>query len=168
MFHAGFGILALILGARIFLARKGTRAHVWAGWAYVASMAFLNESALALYNLTGHFNTFHALALFSLATVAVGVIQALGRHRWPKWMWRHYQYMAWSYVGLLAATCNETFVRVPPLRQLTAGSTLPLPLLGMSAIVALSGAVIFRMQNRVLAKYGGTAEPDAGRDRSRQ
>lgn len=168
MFHTGFGILALILGAWIFRATKGTRAHVQAGWAYVASMACLNGSAFGLYNLTGGFNTFHALAVFSLATVTAGVAQVLGRRRWRKWMWRHYQYMAWSYVGLLAATCNEAFVRVPSLQQLAAGTTAPLPLLGMATIVALSGVVIFGMQRRVLARYSGVAEPGAAADRPRE
>jgi hypothetical protein len=120
-------------------------------------MACLNGSAFGLYNLTGGFNTFHALAVVNLATVAVGVAQALGRRRWRRWMWRHYQYMAWSYVGLLAATCNEAFVRVPPLQRLAAGTAGPLPLLVMAALVAVSGAVIFAMQRRVLARYGGGA-----------
>lgn len=165
MFHTGCGVLALVLGAWIFLARKGTRAHVRAGWAYVASMACLNGSALGLYNLTGRFNTFHALALFSLATVAAGVAQVLGRRRWQKWMWRHYQYMAWSYVGLLAATCNEAFVRIPPLQRWAAGTTTPLPLLAMATVVALSGALIFGMQRRVLARYSGSPEPAGAADR---
>ncbi len=160
MFHTGCGVLALLLGAWIFLATKGTRAHVRAGWGYVAVMACLNGSALALYHLTGGFNTFHALAVFSLVTVAGGVVQVLGRRRWPRWLWRHYQYMAWSYVGLLAATANEAFVRLRPLQKLTAGSAVPLPLLGMAGLVALSGAVIFGMQRRVLARYG-TLQPPA-------
>jgi uncharacterized membrane protein len=165
MFHTVFGILALLLGAWIFVARKGTRAHVRAGWVYVASMACVNVSALALYHLTGGFNTFHALAVFSLATVAAGVVQVLGRRRWRKWLWRHYQYMAWSYVGLLAATCNEAFVRLPPLRQLAASTTAPLPLLGTAAVVTLSAAVIFGVQGRVLARYRETAEEAAAADR---
>jgi hypothetical protein len=41
-------VLALILGAWIFLARKGTRAWLRAGGVYVASMACLNGSALGL------------------------------------------------------------------------------------------------------------------------
>jgi uncharacterized membrane protein len=168
IFHTGCGVLALALGGWIFLARKGTRAHVRAGWGYVLSMACLNGTALALYNLTGGFNTFHALAVFSLATVAAGVIQVLGRRRWRRWLWRHYQYMAWSYVGLLAATCNEAFVRVPPLQRFAAGTTAPLPLLGMATLVALSGAVIFGMQRRVLARYSGAAERVASADRPRE
>ena len=155
MFHTGCGVLALVLGAGIFLARKGTRAHVRAGWAYVASMACVNGSALGLYELTGGFNTFHALAVFSLATVAAGVVQVLGRRRWRRWLWRHYQYMAWSYVGLLAATCNEAFVRVPPLRRLAEGAAAPLPSLFTAALVGVSGVVIFALQRRVLARYGG-------------
>jgi hypothetical protein len=121
-------------------------------------MACLNGSALGLYHLTGGFNTFHALALISLATVAAGVAQALGRRRWRNWLWRHYQYMAWSYVALLAATCNEAFVRVPPLQRLAAGTTAPLPLLGTAAVVVLSGVVIFGMQRRLLARYTETTE----------
>jgi hypothetical protein len=67
--------------------------------------------------------------------------------------------MVWSYIGLLEATCNEAFVRVPPLQRLTAGTAAPL--LGMAALVALSGAVIFGMQRRVLARYRGAAKPSA-------
>jgi uncharacterized membrane protein len=150
------------MGGWIFLAPKGTRAHVRAGWGYVVSMACLNGTALALYNLTGRFNIFHALALFSLATVAAGVVQVRGRRRWRKWLWRHYQYMAWSYVGLLAATVNEGFVRVPALQQLAASTTAPLSLLVMACVVVASAVVIFALQRRLLMRYGGPAEPIYG------
>ena len=154
--------MALLLGGWIFRTRKGTRAHMRAGWAYVASMVCLNGTALALYNLTGGFNTFHALAMFSLATVAAGVVQVLCRRRWRLWLWRHYQYMAWSYVGLLAATVNEGFVRVPVLQQLAANTTAALPLLVMACVVVVSGVVIFALQRRLLTRYGGLAEPVYG------
>lgn len=146
-------------GGWIFLAPKGGWTHVRAGWWYVGSMACLNGTALALYNLTGGFNTFHALALFSSATVAAGFAQVLGRRRWRRWLWRHYQYMAWSYVGLLAATVNEGFVRMPALQQLAASTTAPLPLLVMACVVVASGVVIFALQRRVLTRYGGMTEP---------
>jgi hypothetical protein len=132
---------------------------VRAGWAYVASMACLNVSALGLYHLTGGFNIFHALALVSLAMVAGGVIQVLGRRRWRRWLWRHYQYMAWSYVGLLAASCNEAFVRAAPLRRLTDRTTAALPSLVMGLLVAACAVVIFGVQVRILARYGGGASP---------
>jgi hypothetical protein len=76
--------------------------------------------------------------------------------------------MAWSYVGLLAATCNEAFVRLPPLRRLAAGTAAPLPLLGMAVLVSLSGVVIFGVQGRVLARYSRKAEPGTAADRSRE
>lgn len=153
--HTGCGILALLLGGWILLARKGTRAHARAGWGYVASMACLNGTALALYHLTGGFNTFHALAVANLAMVTGGVVQVLNRRRWRRWLWRHYQYMTWSYVGLLAAAVNEGFVRVPALQQLAASTTAPLPLLVMAGVVVATGVMIFALQRRVLGRYGG-------------
>jgi len=157
--HTGCAVLALLLGAGILLATKGTRTHVRAGWAYVVSMGCVNGTAFALYNLTGRFNTFHALAILSLATVTIGVVQV--RRRGPKWMWRHYQYMAWSYVGLLAATCNEAFVRVPALQRLAASSSVSLPLLAMLLVVAVSGMLIFASQKRVMSRYAGYNRPVA-------
>ncbi len=153
LFHAICGTLALLLGAIIFLTVKGTRAHVRVGWSYAAIMLCLNGSALAIYHLTGRFNLFHILALFSLITLLVGLVQAINRRRWPNWLWRHYHYMAWSYVGLLAATCNEAFVRVPTLRELTTATGTWLPLLAMSVLVLLCAVVIFTMQRRTLRRY---------------
>jgi uncharacterized membrane protein len=153
LFHVTCGILSLFLGAIIFLTIKGTRAHVRVGWAYVGSMLCLNGSALAIYHLTGRFNLFHVLAIFSLVTLIIGLLQALNRRGWRKWLWRHYQYMVWSYVGLLAATCNEAFVRVPVLRDLTTATGAWLPLLAMSGLVSISAAVIFALQGRTLRRY---------------
>jgi uncharacterized membrane protein len=73
-------------------------------------MVILNVSSLAIYRLTGHFEPFHALALFSLATVVGGVVPALRRR--PGWLMAHYWSMAWSYLGLLAAACSEIVVRL--------------------------------------------------------
>jgi hypothetical protein len=83
-------------------------------------------------------------------------------------MWRHYQYMAWSYLGLLAASCNEAFMRVAPLRHVTARIRGPLALLNMVAVVALSGAVIFGLQRRVLQRYSQSAEAAVAGGRPRE
>jgi uncharacterized membrane protein len=153
LFHTACGAIALLLGAVILLRTKGTVAHARTGWAYVVAMLCLNVSAFGIYNLTGGFNLFHVLAAISLATLGVGLAQVMGRRRWRNWLWRHYQYMVWSYVGLLAATCNEAFVRVPALQQLTAMTTAQLPLLVMAILVAACGALIFALQRRTLARY---------------
>ena len=73
-------------------------------------MVILNVSSLVIYRLTGYFEPFHALALFSLATVVRGMVPALRRR--PGWLMAHYWSMAWSYLGLLAAACSEIVVRL--------------------------------------------------------
>ena len=70
--HVAACAAALMLGAAVAAAPKGTRWHRRAGRAFVASMLTLNLSALGLYRLSGGFNGFHALALFSLAGLAAG------------------------------------------------------------------------------------------------
>jgi uncharacterized membrane protein len=151
--HTACGTLALFLGAIVFLMAKGTRTHIQIGWAYAACMAAVNATALGIYRLTGHFNLFHALAVASLGMVAIGLAQVVPRRRPRNWAWRHYQYMCWSYVGLLAATNNEAFVRLPALRRLAADTTEALPLLATAALVAVCGAVIVRRQRATLGRY---------------
>jgi uncharacterized membrane protein len=162
--HTACGVLALLLGAVIFLRPKGTRAHVRAGWAYVACMGIVNATALCIYRLTGHFNLFHALALASLGMVAAGVAQVVPRRRPRNWAWRHYHYTSWSYVGLLAATNNEAFVRVPALARLTGNTAAALPMLATAGLVAACGAVIFRRQDSTLARYGLARRPNEPAD----
>jgi uncharacterized membrane protein len=152
--HVSLGVMSLLFGAWIFLAAKGTRTHVRLGWVYVACIAGLNASALGIYHLTGRPNLFHGLAVASLAMTGIGIAQPLRRRQSRKWLWRHYQYMCWSYVGLLAATVNEAAVRLPVLRQFCA-STLPaLPLLASGAMVGVGAGVILFFQRRVLESTG--------------
>ena len=150
--HAAAGVGAIILGPLIFLGRKGTVRHTRIGWAYVACMAWVDGSALAIRRLTGRLNLFHALAVVSLAMVLAGVGQVVYRRRLRRWLWRHYQYMSWSYVGLLAATVNELCVRVPALRSMTDRSGGLLPVAASAVVVGSSALVIFRNQRRVIAQ----------------
>src|SRR5258708_16656837 len=116
--HDQCGVVPLLLGTVIFLRRKGTESHIWLGRFYLPSMVCLNVTALCVYHLTAGFNMFHVLAVLNLAMIALGVIHILRRRRMRNWLWRHYQYMAWSYVALLAATVNEALVRMPFLSRL--------------------------------------------------
>jgi uncharacterized membrane protein len=154
--HAGFSLLALAMGGMVIVTPKGTPRHVRVGTAYVAVMVALNVSALGIYHLTGRFNFFHALAVLSLVMVLGGYYHAATR-RSPKWLWRHYQYMCWSYVGLIAAANNEAFVRVPALVRLARHTTTALPLLGSLFIVALGGVLIFGRQKTMLARFASKA-----------
>jgi uncharacterized membrane protein len=151
--HTACATLALLLGSVIFLRRKGTRAHVRVGWAYAATMAGVNVTALCIYRLTGRFNLFHAMAVASLVMLAGGLAQVVPRRRPRNWPWRHYQYMSWSFVGLLAATNNEAFVRVPPLARLTAATVPALPMVVTGGLVGVCALVIIRKQEAVLGPF---------------
>jgi uncharacterized membrane protein len=151
--HVGCSILALPLGAVILLRPKATKSHIWLGRIYLACMICVNGFGLAVYHLTGGFNVFHLLAILNLAIILIAVIHIIYRRRMRNWLWRHYQYMSWSYVGLLAGAVNEAMVRVPLLNREGAG---PPPWLQLSATVAVLGVsalLIFSMQKRMLTRY---------------
>ena len=80
-------------------------------------MIGLNLTAFGIYRLFGEFGVFHWFAVGSLATISGGLIPALLRRRIKHWIHFHYHFMAWSYVGLLAATSNEAFVHIPLLNE---------------------------------------------------
>jgi hypothetical protein len=76
-------------------------------------MVLLNVTALAIYRLTGAFGPFHVAAILSLASVTAGIIPAVRRKPAATWVERHYWWMTYSYLGLLAAAVAEVVTRVP-------------------------------------------------------
>jgi uncharacterized membrane protein len=135
--HFTAAIVALALGAIVLGTPKGTPLHRTIGAGFVAAMVILNVSSLAIYRLTGHFEPFHALALFSLATLARGVVPALRRR--PGWLMAHYWSMAWSYLALLAAACSEIVVRVILRAGIFAG---PWQVVGLGIAIAIVFVVV--------------------------
>jgi uncharacterized membrane protein len=101
-FNVVFAAAAVCLGCGIFIARRGTPLHRKFGYAYVTSMLILNVSALLLYARTGSFGPFHIAALISLATLLAGAIPAITRTPKTVWLALHWEFMSWSFVGLLA------------------------------------------------------------------
>lgn len=143
--HTSFALMALVAGAAVVLRRKGTPHHRRLGWVYVGSMLGLNATALLIYRLFGGFGPFHVAALLSLATLAGGLWPALRRR--PGWVVRHYWWMTYSYVGLLAAAAAEAVTRLP-------GITFWWAVLLASAAVMAAGAVLItRRARRVLAPF---------------
>ena len=70
-------------------------------------MVILNVSAFTIMRLFGGFGVFHFFALLSLVSLAFGVAAVVLRRPRSNWLYFHYQWMAWSYAGLLGATINE-------------------------------------------------------------
>jgi uncharacterized membrane protein len=151
--HIAFSIGSLVLGAFILLNTKGTQLHRWAGRAYCASMLGLNIAALGIYNLTGHFNFFHFTAILSLVMVFTGWVQVLLRRRLRNWLYRHYIYMSWSYVALVAAAVNEGFVRLNPLKSLVRQTGNWLIIVTQIVLLCIAAIFINRKKADMLARF---------------
>ena len=115
--HTIFSVVALIAGTAVVATRKGTRWHRTLGHLYLTSMLALNISALFIGRLFGGFGPFHALAVYSLIILVVGMVPVLTR--WPKrgWLRWHAAAISGSYVGLVAAFFAEITSRLPGLEQ---------------------------------------------------
>ena len=152
--HISLSLVCLVLGALVFANTKGTRQHRWIGTVYCVSMVGLDLAALRIYKLTGRFNFFHFTALLSLTMVLVAWTQVLFRHRLRNWLYRHYVYMCWSYVALVAASFNEGFVRLPPLKALVhrTGNWVIIATL----LLSVAALLINCRKARTLARYGYT------------
>lgn len=140
--HTALAILALVVGAAVLVLPKGGRRHRVLGITYAVAMLLMNATALMIYRLFGGFGPFHWAALISLATLAAGWLPA--RRRDAGWLVRHAYFMAWSYVGLLAALAAEITSRVPgwDFGRSVLYSSLTVFVLGGVAIAAWIGPMI--------------------------
>jgi len=151
--HYVAAISSLLVGGIALIMTKGSKRHVWLGRLYIASLLIVNVSGFGIYHLTSGFNAFHALGILNLTILLVAVMHILFRRRMRRWLWRHYQYMCWSYAALLCAACNEAFTRVNLLRRFVARSTSALPVIISATILLIAAAIIFLSQSTVLARY---------------
>lgn len=142
--HIGSALSALIFGLCVLLVRKGTRIHKQLGYAYFFSMLGLNISALLIYQLTGHFGPFHGAALASLLTLTLGLVPAYRRLPRGHWLELHYEFMNWSYVGLIAAGVSESATRFP------SAPFWPAVIAGTFAVFLLGGTLISRGREKSL------------------
>ena len=143
--HIIAAVAALLLGGVVFPMRKGTRLHVRVGFGYVVSMIVMNVTAFGIYRLTGSVNPFHMGAFFSLATVLAGWVPAIRRKPRDGWLQLHFEFMSWSYVGLVAGAVSEAVTRLPQapfVGAVVAGSAMVFLLGGMLIVRARS--TVFR------------------------
>lgn len=112
-FYLIMALLAMITGAFVLAAPKGTRLHRKAGYSYVFAMILVCGSALGIYNLTGRFGLFHVMAIISSLTLALGMIPLFLKKLPRKSKAVHLWFMYYSVLGLYAAFASELSVRLP-------------------------------------------------------
>ena len=148
LLHMATAAIAIVAGLFVLLQVKGTRRHRRFGYVYVASMVTLNVSSFFIFRLTGEFSPFHVAAFLSLATVIAGFLPVYWRRPADGWLEVHFQFMAWSYIGLLAATASELAVRIPE-------SPFWWAVIASSAVIIMAGALVLAHNRpKLLARYG--------------
>lgn len=100
--HVAAALSALLAGIAVVFLPKGTHTHRAIGAAYVLALVLVNVAALSLHRENA-FGVFHALAVASLVTIAVGLSPLLLGRRSPRVIATHAFCMTWSYAGLAAA-----------------------------------------------------------------
>ena len=149
--HTSFAVIALAAGLAIFTVTKCTTLHRVIGYIYVGSMLSLNLTALTIYRLFGGFGPFHALAIMSLITLGAGFLPAFTKRPQRAWLYRHYEWISWSYVGLVAAAASEFLTRAPFIDQ--SGTAFAAAVVVASALVVFVGAsIIYRKRQTVVSQ----------------
>ena len=148
--HVVAAFSALLAGVAVLLLPKGTHTHRVIGTVYVLALVLVNAAALSLHRENA-FGVFHALAVVSLVTIAVGLLPLLLGKRSPMIITTHAYCMTWSYAGLVAAGCGQLAVAI----DLDVGEWVVPVAIG--AVLSISGVVIFgrvpSILDRVLAEH---------------
>ena len=142
--HTVLASVGILVGAEQVLRRRRDVLHRRLGYLYVASMLIADVSILTVYRFNGHVNAFHAGAIMNVVCIAMALQPMLSRPRPRQWRIKHYLWMCWSYVGLLAAALTELIIRTQPLDS--KGATIIVTMVA-STSVAVMGAVLIQ-QNR--------------------
>lgn len=125
--HTVACLIAILAGAYLLCATKGTRRHRLLGWWYAAAMMVQSLLVMAIYHFDyipgphakpgPHiFGFFHWGSLLALAAVALALFSATRQKRHLAWAHAHTQSMLFSYYLLISALINELFARVVTLR----------------------------------------------------
>ena len=142
-FHLIVSIIAMISGMMVLCRPKGTKGHKQVGYIYVIAMLLVNLTAFLIYRLFGGFGIFHFFAIVSLLTLLAGMYPILKRK--GQYLFRHFNYMYCSVVGLYCAFCAEVLARVPLLIDIQNSWELFSLLVGVSIfVVMLIATLIFK------------------------
>jgi uncharacterized membrane protein len=109
--HTVLALSGIVVGLIQLLRPKRGAGHRARGYAFVYAMLIADGAAMLIFQFTGKFNILHAGAMVNLVCVVLGVVPVLRSPRPANWKTQHYYFIAWSYVGLLAAAATELVVR---------------------------------------------------------
>jgi len=157
--HLTSAIVSILLGLGVILFPKGRAPHRLMGLAYAFAMLMTCISALLLYQMTGHFGLFHFFAVLCLIYVLAGIVQAVLRR--GDWLPRHLAFMAWSYLGLLAAAATEIAIRLPLLNRLSNNHTFLLGGAIGTGVTLMGWFLMPRWTHRALARFHRAKAPAA-------
>lgn len=130
--HVAAASIAIALGAVVLTRSKGDSVHVLLGRLYLISMLVVLLPVLFLYDESGRPGPFHALAVVSLVTTALG--WRAGRERRRAAVGRHAAFMAWSWIGVVTAGLAQ-------LANVAWPEHSPWPVLAVVAAATAVGAV---------------------------
>src|SRR5947207_8496480 len=133
--HSALALMCIAIGLIQFARPKRGAGHRARGYAFVYAMLVADGTALLVYQFTGKFNVFHAGAVVNLVCIVVAIVPLLRNPRPRNWRYHHYYWIAWSYVGLIAAAATELVVRtgLPAQR----GQAWPVSFAVTTAVVAI-------------------------------
>ena len=134
--HVVAALSALLVGAAVLLLPKGTHTHRAIATVYAVALVLVNVAALSLHRESA-FGVFHALAVASLVTIAVGLSPLLLGKRSPQVIATHAYCMTWSYAGLVAAGSGQLAVALGQ-----EGRAWVVPVV-IGVVLSISGVAIF-------------------------
>lgn len=105
--HSVLAVFCIVVGLLQLLRPKRGAGHRARGYAFVYAMLVADAAAMLIYRFTGQFNFFHAAAIVNFVYIVLAIVPLLQSPRPANWRLRHYYFIAWSYVALIAAAATE-------------------------------------------------------------
>ena len=140
--HTIFSTIGILVGAEQVIRTRRDRLHRWLGYVYVTVMVVGDLAILTVYRFNGHFNVFHVGAIANLLCIGMALQPMLAKPRPLQWKLKHYMWICWSYVGLLAAALTEFIIRTQPLPG--RGATMIATMLATSFVCGVGAWLIQR------------------------
>lgn len=109
--HAVLAMFCIAVGLIQLLRPKRGPTHRARGYAFAYAALVADGTAMLVYRFTGQFNIFHVGAIVNFVFVVLAIVPLLRNPRPANWKLQHYHFIAWSYVGLIAAAVTELIVR---------------------------------------------------------